>query len=189
MKTVKLEDIVDIQVGYQTRKTIRKAENGTHFLIQGKDIENGYIMKNGLVPFNPEINPDLYRVNKDDILFQARGSVHGAVIVEKEIPNALASGAYYIIKPRGKLVHPGYLAWWLNQSSAQSFFKSKGSATVISYISKSALSQIKIPLPSMEVQVKIDKIQQLLQKEQHLISRLTELRKLLADAICNQHTR
>ena len=189
MKTLRLEEIAKIQAGYQSRTTIRKVENGTHLLIQGKDIDDGCISKNGLVPFNPDVNPDLYHVNKDDILFQARGSIHGAVIAEKEIPNALASGSFYIIRPNSDLICPGYLAWWLNQPAAQSFFKSEGSTTVISFVPKSALLQIKIPLPSMEVQVKIEKIQQLLQKEQHLISRLTELRQLLANAICNQHSR
>lgn len=189
MKTLRLEEIAKIQTGFQSRTTIRKVENGTHLLIQGKDIDvNGNVNMDSLIPFIPDRNPDLYRVNKNDILFQGRGSIHNTVLMTEDIPDALATGSFYIIRPNSNLVRPGYLAWWLSQPAAQSFFKSEGSTTVISFIPKSALSQMKISLPSLEVQIKIERIQQLLQKEQHLNGRLFDLRRTLANAICNKHT-
>jgi len=186
---VKLEEIAKIQAGYQSRTTIRKVENGTHLLIQGKDIdEKGDISTESLIRFNPNRNPDFYRVHRNDILFQAKGSSHNAVIVKEVIPGALATGSFYIIRPNSDLIRPGYMTWWLNQPAAQSFFKSEGGTTVISFIPKSALSQMKISLPSLQVQIKIEKIQQLLHKEQQINSRLHELRTILANAICNKHT-
>lgn len=189
MKTLRLEEIAKIQAGFQSRTTIRKVESGTHFLIQGKDIDvNGNINMDSLIPFIPDRNPDLYHVNRNDILFQAKGSIHNAVIVKEDIPNALATGSFYIIRPNSNLIRPGYLAWWLSQPVAQSFFKSEGSTTVISFVTKSALSQMKISLPSLEVQIKIEKIQQLLQKGQQLNNRLFVLRKMLTNAICLKQT-
>jgi len=189
MKTVRLEDVAEIQAGYQSRTTVQKCEDGTHLLIQGKDInEDGSISLNSLIRFNPDRNPELYRVYPDDILFQARGSDHNAIIVKKNIPNALATGSFYIIRPNSDLIRPEYLVWWLNQPTAQSFFKSKGGATGISFVSKSVLRQMEISLPSLPVQIKIGKIQQLLYKEQQLNTRLIYLHRILANAVCNKHT-
>ena len=190
MKKVKLEDVAEIQVGYPSKGTIRNEKNGTHFIIQAKDIDfNGKISENDLIQFIPDRNPDLYLINKDDILFQARGSLHVAVYIDQDISRSIASSTFYVIKTKSRELRPGYLSWWLNQPSAQSFFKSEGSATVISFVSKSTLSQIMIPLPSIDVQIKIEHIKQLLQKEQELMKRLIELREKLATAVCINLTR
>ena len=184
---VALENIADIQLGYQARSKIQENLKGTYRLIQGKDFnEYNQLVVESLIHFFPERKSNNYLIKKGDILFQARGTNHYAYCVREILQNVLAAGSFYIICVRSEKILPEYLCWWLNQSPAQNYFQSRASATIISYISINAIALLKIPVPPLSIQEKVVGLIDLMNKEQAQTDRLVKLRRQLIQSICKK---
>lgn len=180
-----LDDIADIVVGYQAKTHIHKSPEGLFRLIQGKDFyDSQYLKEENLLWFVPERNPVPYLICKDDVLFQARGTNHFAYYLEEEIANALASSSFYIIRLKTKKIMPEYLAWWLNQKIAQTYFNTHASTTAISFISKKILSQLELIIPPLSVQEKICQVIKLWKQETNLRKELSKKRLKLINEFC-----
>ena len=180
-----LKNIGDVKVGYQSKSRILERSDGLYRLIQGKDFTALHdLREKTLLKFYPERNPNLYFVCKGDILFQARGTAHFAYCMTKELSNTLAFSSFYIIRLKTKDILPEYLAWWLNQKSAQTYFNIHAKSTAISFISKKSLLQLDIKIPSLVVQEKVHRAVALLQKEAALQHELLKRRTELVNAVC-----
>ncbi|MEI6614588.1 MAG: restriction endonuclease subunit S [Chrysiogenales bacterium] len=187
IKSAKLKEIADVNVGYQAKTRIHEDANGSHFLVQGRDIDQSLHLKDQIfIRFNPEIKIENYLLNKEDILFQARGTDNYACLIHKEIPNTVAAGSFYIIRTNKPEVHPAYLVWWLNLPHVQKSFQSFRSGTLISYVSLKVLSEIEIPIPSYSIQTKIARVFELWKKEENLIKIIQDSRKTLIQAACQK---
>ncbi len=117
-------------------------------------------------------------------MFQTRGTLHFAAYIEKDLENVLAGGVFYILRVKNENLLPQYLAWWLNQSKAQSYFQALASRGRISFISKSALSRLQVQIPPLSVQKKVVRMVTLAKREQFLLGRLSKLRSRLVNAAC-----
>ena len=180
-----LKTIAYIQGGYQAKSKIQESKTGTHHLIQGKDFDSSHRLRiEGLTRFSPERKPEIYAVHKGNILFQARGVVHFAYCIENDLKDTLAAASFYILRVTHTKLLPQYLAWWLNQPKAQSYFKSQAGGTGISFVSKSTLSRLQVQIPPLSVQKKVVKIVTLAKHEQFLLDRLSSLRSRLVKAVC-----
>lgn len=187
LKSERLKEIADINVGYQAKTRVHEDSNGSHFLVQGRDIDQSLHLKDQiLIRFNPEIKIDNYLIYKGDILFQARGADNYTCLIHKEIPNTVAAGSFYIIRTNKPEVHPAYLAWWLNLPHVQKSFQSIRSGTLISYVSIKALSEIQVPIPPYAIQTKIARVFELWEKEENLIKIIQDSRKTLIQAACQK---
>lgn len=152
----KLRDVAEIQAGYQARKRINELSQGKYRLIQGKDFDKyGNLLVDTISYFEPERKPELYMVKEDDLLLQSRGLTHNSYCIKVNLENTLAAGSFYILRLKSKIILPSYLCWWLNQAPVQEFFISLASGTIMSFVSKSAVSQTEIKIPDIETQQKI----------------------------------
>ncbi len=185
MTKIALKTLVHIQVGYQAKTRIKENVQGTHRLIQSKDFDPYHILRSeNLTAFFPERKPEIYAVRKGDILFQARGMVHFAYCIEEDLKDTLAAASFYILRLRHENLIPQYLAWWLNQSKAQAYFRTQARRSIMSFVSKNTLSQLQVHIPPVSVQEKVVKIVTLARHEQSLLDRLSKLRPYLANAVC-----
>jgi hypothetical protein len=185
MKDASLKTLMDIQMGYQAKAKIKEEARGTHRLIQSKDFDSLHRLRSEkLTTFFPERKPETYSVRKGDVLFQARGVVHFAYCIEDDLKDTLAAGSFYILRAKNENLLPQYLAWWLNQPKAQSYFQSQARGAGMSFISKSTLSRLQVQIPPLDVQKKVVKIVTLANHEQTLLGRLAELRSRLVKAVC-----
>ena len=185
MKIVLLNSVADIKVGYQARASIKLKVKGSHKLIQGKNFGfNRSVLPRELISFSPIGNPEKYAVKKYDILFQARGSGHFACCLTGLIgKNVLVASSLYIIRVKTKQIIPEYLAWQINQSQAQIYFKAQAGATGISFVSKSILMQLKIIIPDLKTQKKTCKIISLWKKEKELMNKITLKKEKLINEV------
>lgn len=185
MKKTTLKDLADIQVGYQARGRILELSSGEFRLIQGRDFDDQrQLHVESLASFKPERKPEPYMVREGDILFQARGTENFAAYIESRLEKTLASGSFYIVRVKSEQrILPQYLAWWLNQRHPQNFFKAEASGTWMSFISKSVLSRVGLPVPDLDTQKKIRETIALWGKERQLSSRLAELRGQLVESV------
>lgn len=182
-----LADAALIQSGYSSRSRVDATPDGTHRLVQAKDISpDGMLLWDDVVSFHPERTPDLYQICPDDILLLARGRSHRATLVTDCMPNALASSVFYILRPQCDRVTPSYLEWWLNLPEVQSEINAVSRGTAIGYLKRKALAEIAVTLPPMDVQEKIDAVVSLRRHRDVLQTHLDLKRRELIDAVCKR---
>jgi len=184
---VKLGEIADIQIGFQSRERRRSntaRKDGSHWIIQTKDVDSeGNLLTNQLSKINPAGKIDRYLVTKDIVLFLSRGQNNIAITIHEPIQNTLASYYFYILRANLKHVLPEYLAWFINQPSAQGYFESAGQGSLVKMVPKSTFEELEIQVPSLETQRAIVQLDTLRKKEAVIMERLIRSRKRLINGL------
>ena len=189
---MKLKEIAKIQSGYISRGKIEPREDGTHFLLQARDVdaERFTYKADRLVRFNPDLSRKDWVLKIDDVLFMARGIRNYSVLINDIPKHTLAAACFFIVRVSSDPVLPYYLCWYLNQAPVDHYLgRHSGRGVHMPVVRRSALESIDIPIPPLEVQAKIEKLDVLLQNELELFDKLAKKRKELITAACLQALR
>ncbi len=120
---------------------------------------------------------DKHILNKGDVLFASKGSKNFATCFNDAELSAVASTSFFVIRINEKNVLPDYLTWFLNRPKTLSILKRKAKGTAIVSITKSALADLSISVPSIEKQKLILKTFQLRNIEKQLRQKIETLRE------------
>ena len=185
-----LSELVDVQPGYLSRGRVHHADDGTHHLLQGKDIseDHGVCLETAFM-FHDTSSTELYTVTRGDILFTARGLDHRAYFVEQDLSDVLAAATFYILRPERSHILPRYLAWWLNLPRVQSAIGRESGGTYISYIRRQAIENLAVPVPGLEVQHRIERVLLLGRKRDVLRKRIEKKRDQYMRTVCERAVR
>jgi restriction endonuclease S subunit len=187
----KITEIADVQLGYQFRRKIEPADNGTNWVIQIRNFDENRILKKGdlsRVMIDRPAEP--YIINRGDILFLSRGQRNWATPIVDELTATVAVSHFFVIRPKQQTVLPEYLAWYINQTPAQEYLHNVARrGTHMPLIPLSAFSGLTVTLPDIETQRKIVELSRLMEKEKQLLSSLQEKRTQLINAICLKATK
>ena len=187
---VQLLDVARVQPGYLSRERVKSAPDGSHHLLQAKDVsEDGGVRIDEAACFHPERKPELYQVSRGDILVVARGQDHRAHHVDQDLSNALAAATFYIVRVTTDRIQPGYLAWWLNLPGVQAEIDANSRGTSIRYIGRETLENLRVPVPALDVQRRIERVTRLWREKKSLHSRIDEKREQYIQAVCQQAVR
>jgi len=199
----RIDELVDIQLGYQFRERLSITSDGTHQVIQVKDIDqfNGHsLVPSGLFRVTPKRDADKYVVRNGDVLFLSKGRRNSATLVDGldqgtrpshrdrtrgtgETP-VIAAGYFFILRPRVEVMRPQYVAWAINAPPAQAYLQSVAAGSAMPFVTKQAFADLEIDVPSMERQGTIVELHLLSRREQSLYGRLAKLKAGLVDEIC-----
>lgn len=156
---VQLSELVYVQPGYLSRGRVHSVPDGTHRLLQAKDVSvDGDVHLENAVRFHPERRPELYQVLRGDVLVIARGQAHRAHRIDEDLPNTLAAFSFYILRPDPSRILPSYLAWWLNSPPVQAQINAASRGTGIRYIRRQALENLRVQVPTLTVQHEIEQV-------------------------------
>lgn len=187
IKIMKIEEIFHIQSGYQERIDYDNYNNRGYRLIQGKDInKDNSINWAHLDVINVNRDYKNYIVNNGDLLFQARGSKHSFVFVDKDEENTIAGHTFYILKLKSKEILPKYLWIILNSNGLKSEIDKIAGGAIISFITKSNLSNIEIPIPSIDEQRTIINLYNVIEKKRTIINTLSSKYDKIIIGILNE---
>lgn len=183
-KIVNLKSILSYQglsSGYSFRGKIKHVNNGGVRVIQLKDFEDNYT----------SIGDDCYLIDSDkikskyyltpgDILFISKGTNNYALAYKgvDDTPT-IASSALFVIKVDENLANPNFIAWYINQSKVQNYFKTNEAGTYNTSINKTTLEETPIALPSLELQNNIAKIANLHNEELAISNKIIALKNKL----------
>lgn len=182
-----LSKLVRIQPGYLSRGRVHSVPDGTHRLLQARDFSaDGGVSIENSVWFHPERNPELYQVLRGDVLVVARGQEHRAYCIDTDLPNTLVSATFYILRPDPSYILPGYLAWWLNLPPVQAEINAASRGTGISYVSRQALEDLSVQVPTLTVQRDIERILELWHRIKSIRRRLDEKREQQIQIVCQR---
>lgn len=176
---VKLGEIVNIAYGTKfpsneykhSSQLLGKGENSKFpFLpyIRISDIINGRISNENIVVIDERkiTDVDRYRLRPNNVLLSIRGTVGKVGLVTEEFNNVIASSqiSFLKIKDENK-IQPEYLFFVLQSEFVQEQIREKITGMTIKGISRIAMKEIIIPLPSYEKQINIIQKVKELEKE------------------------
>lgn len=203
-KTNRLKNVCAIQIGYQHRdkgQPIGATNDGSHHIVQIKDLDlerkfattvlelGGtipYLWSRDILKVTPAGDAERYLVRRGDVLFLSRGQRVLAIPVREALQDTIASYYFYILRPQADRVLPDYLAWFINQPSAQAYLESHQLGSHIKTVPKSAFEELEIALPPIATQRVIVELERFRQKEEHAMARLVKSRKKLINSLALQ---
>ncbi len=181
---VRLAQIARIQLGYQPRSRLVRRSDGSHRLIQIRDVSPSGIELSSLARVHLDRSPDRYEVHPGDILHVARGEhLHPILVTEMPFP-AVAISFFYIIRPDVSVVMPEYLRWALQQPLARAHIRQHTRGTGIPMLTRQGIDTITIDLPDLQTQRAITNLVALSEKERYLSTMLMQQRTKLIHAAC-----
>lgn len=168
----KIQNITTIQTGVYEKTS----KSGNFVYLQAKHFDEAGNLVEELfkdLPYNDKL--DRHILHPGDVLFAAKGSKNFATVFEAHNPPSVASTSFFVLKNIDANVYSEYLAWFLNSPSTQTILKSKAKGTAIPSITKQALEELMLPLPTLEQQKTIVKIAKLQSKASELREKLNKL--------------
>lgn len=121
-----------------------------------------------------------YLLRSGDVLLVSKGSSPRALLVPENCFPAVASSAFFVIRPMDKRVLlPAYLAWWFNSPKGQAILKDLSRGSAIASLSKKNIADIEVPVPPLAQQYLIAEID-ILAKRRHLLETQLSNARLLS---------
>ena len=167
-----------MQMGYSFRSRLETSEDGSVAVIQMKDLlDDNTVYCDGLARIEMDDIKEHHLVRRGDLVFRSRGLVAtSAVLLEDPGKAVVAAPLLRIRVTKPDKVLPEYLNWYISQRDAQIFLTSRAKGTVQKMISKQAIEDLEIALPSLEKQKTILELASLVAREQTLLISLADKR-------------
>ena len=189
----KLADLSTIISGYPFRGSIKEDPSGEASVVQIKNIDTeagldwGNLVRTRLTGRR---KPEWLR--KGDILFVAHGNRNVAVCLEEINISAVCSPHLFLIRLRdGIQVLPAFVAWQINQVSAQQYLSASATGSFITSIRRRVLENLPVSVPDIKTQNAIVVLQRMVVREKRLFldmikNRNRQMRALTSIALARQ---
>jgi restriction endonuclease S subunit len=182
----KLKEIAEVRTGYQFRGKVSASDEANVSVIQIKDVdEHLFVHTSDLVPVKVD-NPEPYMVSQGDVLFLSRGHRQYATIVTESVQDTIATGYFFIVRPKASVIRPSFLAWTINQPEFQEAMRPFVRGSHIPLVSKVDFQEITIRVPPLAVQDRIMTFQALFEREKQLTAAIQEKRQQLLQAVSHK---
>lgn len=179
---MKLGQISDVRMGYPFRSRLEHEPAGNVAVIQMKDIDDTELRnaRDAIRVSLPEGKAH-HLIHEGDLIFRSRGRSNSVALVAANIGKAVLAAPMLLIRPRGVL--PAYLLWFINLPATQAALTAFSEGTSVRMISKEAIQDLEIVVPSLADQRCIVEVAALAQQEAALVAHIAEQRKRLTDGV------
>jgi type I restriction enzyme M protein len=119
------------------------------------DLAHGKVDK-----FSRWIKPDAIELHRrgallpGDVLLSKSGTIAKIAVVRNGAVGAVASSAFFILRPDKSRLDAGFLLAYLSSPSCQNWISAQSRGTVIKHLNRPVLERLFIPLPPLNVQAK-----------------------------------
>ncbi|MBK9764922.1 MAG: hypothetical protein IPO87_16620 [Flavobacteriales bacterium] len=168
----------------------KRMEQGSMALIQSSAImadgaiEHAYIDRTDPALVNYK-DTDILR--KDDVLLIGKGAANTAAVWPGSTELTLASGMLFVIRPNPEMVHPAFLAEYLNSLPAQAQMAMYRKTGSVSVPSRKALDHLLVPVPTLGEQHKLVQLANAAKRAKLHLNELTNAYSQLLDAVWANH--
>lgn len=175
---IKLKYIATVQMGYSFRSRLEVSESSSVAVVQMKDLlDDNTVSCNDLVKIDMKGVKEHHLAKRGDLIFRSRGlSTTTAVLLEDPGNAVVAAPLFRIRVTKADKILPEYLNWYISQRDAQIYLTSRARGTVQKMISKQAVEDLEVALPSLENQKRILELAMLAAREQSLLQELADKR-------------
>ena len=173
----KLNNIATIQTGVFAKVL----PNPNALYLQQSDFDGNGELRNTTQPTIIVANQK-HLLTAGDLLLASKGNNNICVIVPEIEQKCVASPSFLVIRLHDKsAILPEFVAWYLNLPTIQNTLAAQARGTSIMSISKMALGELEIPIPSIDKQKKYIELSKLQKREQELYKAIAEKRKQVLD--------
>jgi hypothetical protein len=184
-----LEKMATVQMGYTFRRRLDFMDKGTTAVVQMKDLSDEDLVDcSNLMRVDMSGVKTHHLIRPGDIVFRSRGQVNTAAILMEDPGPAVVAAPLIRIRVDAQIVLPAYLTWYINQPVAQAFLASRAKGTAQKMISKQALDNLEVRVPSLRRQHAIVDMANLANEEQRLLKAIAERRRNFISARLAQLT-
>ncbi len=165
-------------MGYSFRARLEFMDTGRVSVIQMKDLtDQNRVDSKALALVDMEKPKEHHLVKPGDLIFRSRGLTTNSAILLDDPGTAVVAAPLLRIRVKDRKILPEYLNWFISQKPAQTFFMSQAKGTTQRMISKEALEELEVFVPSLDRQRAIVTMASLAEKEQQLMEKLAEKRR------------
>lgn len=185
---MKIKKLATVQMGYSFRSRLEASEGGGVAVIQMKDLlDDNTVGCDDLVKIDLDAVKEHHLAQRGDLVFRSRGHVTTAAVLLEDPGKAVVSAPLLRIRvTKPDKVFPEYLNWYISQRDAQIFLTSRAKGTVQKMISKQAIEDLEVALPSLEKQKNIVELAMLSAREQTLLHTLADKREQYISTVLMQ---
>ncbi len=185
---IKIKKVATVQMGYSFRSRLEAVEGGGVSVVQMKDLlDDNAVGCDGLMKIDMEAVKEHHLARKGDLIFRSRGhTATSAVLLEDPGKAVVAAPLLRIRVTKPDKILPEYLNWYISQRDAQIFLTSRAKGTVQKMISKQAIEDLEVALPSLEKQKNIVELATLIAREQTLLHTLADKREQYISTVLMQ---
>lgn len=178
---LKISEIAEIILGHTFRSAVVDEEGGNYSVLQAKNINS-----DGSIEISfPRVNLEKIRsqglVQSKDIILTNRGSFR-TFFYDEAPKNLIATSSVYLLRTKDNRVKPEFLALFLNSKRGQFMLEKGGRGATIRSLPRSSLESIEIPIPTIEQQNLMIKIDQNHQARSRLYEKRAQLQQQIAEA-------
>ena len=149
---MKLKDFCDIRMGHSFRQRLTTVPDGSVKVIQPKNISpEGFVSFEQGEPVRTDVSVSK-PLQQDEILLVNRGRFSAAVFDLPESGSWIVPASILVLTLRAESVLPEYLACYFNSANGQELFRRHCEHSTVPFISAKNLSDIDIPIPSLDRQ-------------------------------------
>jgi len=188
---LKLKNLASVQMGYSFRSRLEASEGDGVAVIQMKDLlDVNTVACDGLVKIDMETVKEHHLVQRGDLVFRSRGQLTTAAVLLDDPGKAVVAAPLFRIRVTrpGKIL-PEYLNWFIGQRDAQAYLTSRAKGTVQKMISKQAIEDLEVALPSLKKQKLIIELASLSVQEQTLLHTIADKREQYISTVLMQLTK
>jgi len=185
---VKIKKLATVQMGYSFRSRLEASRVGDVAVIQMKDLlDDNTVDCGGLMKIKMEGVKEHHLARTGDLVFRSRGHLTTAAVLLEDPGKAVVAAPLLRIRvTKLDKVLPEYLNWYISQRDAQIFLTSRAKGTVQKMISKQAIEDLEVFLPTIEQQKNIIELASLSAREQTILNTLAEKREQYISAVLMQ---
>jgi restriction endonuclease S subunit len=175
---LKIKQLATVRMGYSFRSRLEASRGGKVAVIQMKDLlQDNTVGCKKLVKIEMETVKEHHLAQKGDLVFRSRGQITTAAILLEDPGKAVVAAPLLRIRiTKSDKILPEYLNWYISQRDAQIFLASRAKGTVQKMISKQAIEDLEVYLPTLEQQKNIVELAKLSARERTILSTLSEKR-------------
>lgn len=179
-----LIDVAEIAAGHALRSAVDDFPPGDMGVIQMRNVdpELGVAWETvSRISLPPARRVDL--LQGGDVIFSTRGVRTYAVALDSPPFQTVCSPHFFVIRPRGALLHPRFLAWQINQAPAQEYLQREATGSHILNIRREVIERLEIVIPSRGRQEAIVAFADAAAREKRLLASLIENRQQQMNAL------
>lgn len=150
-----LSDMAEVFTGHTLREKVQHDPDGECTVIQLKDLSFTPNIGIKSPPFKISLLhgiPKNQLLKQGDILILSKGSANKALLYEGQYAPAVAVSAFTIIRLHTGHIKPEFLNWYINSTGAQEYFNMHRAGTTTLNLSKKAIDELPVPVPSLAKQ-------------------------------------
>lgn len=137
---------------------------------------DGYYLPMAIKDLKRTKTLERHLLQEGDVLFAAKGSKRFATVYRDSYGAAVASSTFLVLTiTQRELLCPEYLAMYLTVLGEQKAFSTMAMGSSLPIVSITSLASLEIPLPTLEKQKKLIRVQTLAQRQRALLQQITQL--------------